>query len=60
MIGVPDEAVKTYLRGPQSRIFVSSDSGSPQIHGPPRESHFCPPKIACNFGGTEWIRGGVP
>ena len=23
------------------------------IYGPSQQSHFCPPKIACNFGGTE-------
>ena len=53
-----------FLRKKRLKIFSFpskwEERTSPQIHGPPRESHFCPPKIACNFGGTEWIRGGVP
>ena len=43
---------KKSLRAPISFLLSSNR--------PPRESHFCPPKIACNRVPTEWIRGGVP
>ena len=45
---------------PQGKNQGASVSHLFNSNRPPRESHFCPPKIACNFRGTEWIRGGVP